>query len=50
MVRRPLLAGLAAAMLHAQAPSSDAPEKKWYQTVAFHGFLSGSYNWKIIES
>ncbi|MGD0871755.1 MAG: porin [Bryobacteraceae bacterium] len=47
MVWRALLAGLAAAMLHAQAPPSVEPEKKWYQTLAFNGFLSGSYNWNF---
>ena len=47
MVRRALLAGLAAAMLHAQAPPSDQSEKKWYQSVAFNGFLSASYNWNF---
>jgi hypothetical protein len=47
MVRRALLAGLAATLLHAQAPSSDQSEKKWYQTVTFNGFLSASYNWNF---
>jgi hypothetical protein len=47
MVRRALLAGLAAAMLHAQAPPSDQSDKKWYQIVTFNGFLSGSYNWNF---
>ncbi len=43
MIRHALLAGLWAATLCAQTPPSDQTEKKWYRTVTFDGFLSGSY-------
>jgi hypothetical protein len=48
MVRQALLAGLAAAaILHAQDPPSTPSEKPWFRTIAFNGFLSGSYNFNF---